>query len=359
MNKRTRLIILLVCVACFFVAAPILIAYSEGYRFDFETMKVVATGGIYVRTFPTADKVTIDSNISEKPGIFNGAVFVQSLLPKNHTIYIKKAGYYDYSKTLPVEENQVTKLESVLLIKKNIKFDVVADQTTSPFIKKLSTDKFVIKNNNLYYSSTPVLKSLAAYTVSNNEIYWLGLDGFLYKSDFAGKTTEKLTVLALKIKKTNTYKIFVENNNIFVNSQDGLLLLNTKTNQLDNFYSQVKDIKISPDSQKIIYFDSNKIFIYNLNTPEIKPVLLASSSENISNCVWLNNDYIIYSAGNPEKNGAGKVVISEIDYRGNINAITLPQALNLVSPQISFNQQENKLYILTGKTLLVSEKITP
>ena len=122
MTKKTRLIILLCCVVCFFVVAPILVAYSEGYRFDFEKMKIVATGGIYVRTFPSADKITIDGNISEKPGIFLNWIFVQSLLPKNHTVSIKKNGYYDYFKTLPVEENQVTKLENVLLIKKAIAF---------------------------------------------------------------------------------------------------------------------------------------------------------------------------------------------------------------------------------------------
>ena len=68
MNKRTRLIILLTCVTLFILIAPILIAYSEGYRFDFEKRKIVVIGGIYVRTFPAADKITIDSNISEKPG---------------------------------------------------------------------------------------------------------------------------------------------------------------------------------------------------------------------------------------------------------------------------------------------------
>ncbi|MGD0577154.1 MAG: hypothetical protein ABSA74_03715, partial [Candidatus Staskawiczbacteria bacterium] len=75
MTKKTRLIILLSCVACFVIIAPILVAYSEGYRFDFEKDKIVATGGIYVRTFPAADKIIIDSDISEKPGLFLNYIF--------------------------------------------------------------------------------------------------------------------------------------------------------------------------------------------------------------------------------------------------------------------------------------------
>ena len=133
MTKKTRLTILLVCVACFFVIAPILVLYSMGYRFDFEKMKITATGGIYVRTFPAAGQITIDYKISEKPGMFSNSIFVQSLLPKDHTISIKKSGYYDYFKTLPVQEKQVTKLEDVLLIKKNIQFDVITDNAQSPF----------------------------------------------------------------------------------------------------------------------------------------------------------------------------------------------------------------------------------
>ena len=117
MNSKTRLIILLLCVVCFFTASPIIVAYSMGYRFDFERMKIVATGGIYVRTFPTADSITIDSKIAVKPGIFSNSIFVQSLLPKNHSVLVQKTGYYDYLKTLPTEENQVTKLENILLFK--------------------------------------------------------------------------------------------------------------------------------------------------------------------------------------------------------------------------------------------------
>ena len=63
MKKRTRLIIMLACVACFLVVAPILVFYSMGYRFDFAKMKITATGGIYVRTYPVADRILIDSKI--------------------------------------------------------------------------------------------------------------------------------------------------------------------------------------------------------------------------------------------------------------------------------------------------------
>jgi len=382
MRKKTRLVILLVCVACFFVIAPILVLYSMGYRFDFEKMEITSTGGIYVRTYPAAGEIIVDSKITEKPGMFSNSIFVQSLLPKDHTVLVEKSGYYDYLKTIPVQKNQVTKLENVLLIKKNMQFEVLTDLTTqtgkttqglpSPFNKQ---EKFIIKNNNLYYSdapensglpavqkSTPVLKKILAFALQNNNIIWIGTDGFLYKSDLANLTASpiKLILTPIKIVKTGSYKIINNNSNIFIDNNSNLLFLNTKTNNLDNFDAPVKDAKISPDGASIIFYNDNNIYVSLISTAAPKKNILYKSSEKITDCLWLNNNYIIFTAGN-------KILISETDYRGNINSEILPQTIvispgkeiNIKNPEIFFNQQDGKLYILTNKILMSSEKITP
>ncbi len=363
MTKQIRLLILLVCVVCFFVIAPVLVLYSMGDRFDFEKVKITATGGIYVRTFPAADQIIIDSKAVQKPGIFSNSVFVQSLLPKDHAVLVKKTGYYDYLKTLPVKENQVTKIENVLLFKKNIHFQTIADQTQSPF---LNQDKFVIKTGNLYYSnvpensaltstqkSTPIIKKLAAFTQQNNTIVWLGADGLLYRSDLASPSAvpAKLTAAPLKIIKTGTYKVITGANDIFVYNNGGLSRLNPTTKELDDSYSALKDLKVSPDNKNVIFYNDNSIYVSLLPLlSSSKNILLYKSSEKIANCLWLNNDYIIFTAGN-------EIIISEIDYRGNINTVTLDP--DVKSPEIYFNRQDGKIYILTGNILLSSERILP
>jgi WD40 repeat protein len=373
MKKKIRLTILLVCVGCFFVITPVLVAYSMGYRFDFQKMKITATGGIYVRTFPAADQIIIDSKITQKPGMFSNSIFVQSLLPNEHAVLVKKTSYYDYFKTLPVQEKEVTKIENVLLFKKDTQFTIITDKTKSPFITQ---EKFLIKNNNLYYSdapenseltavqkSTPVLKKIAALALQNNNIIWLGTDGFLYKSDLSASPAAepaKIILTPLKIVKTGSYKIISDSKNIFINNNGNLLFLNTKTNELDDFAGQVKDAKISPDDKNIVYFSGKNLYIFLLSKESDEKVLLYKSPEEITDCIWLNNDYIIVSSAN-------KIIISEIDYRGNINAVTLPatiivspdKKIEIKNPQIFFNRQDAKLYILTGNTLLLSEKIIP
>ena len=375
MTKRTRLIILLVCVACFSAIAPILVLYSMGDRFDFAKMKITATGGIYVRTFPAADQVIVDSKTIGKPGLFSNSVFVQSLLPDDHIVLIKKIGYYDYSKTLPVQEKEVTKLENVLLFKKNIQFEIIPSSTKSPFAVQ---DKFLIKNSNLYYSNapensalsatqkaTPILKKIVAFTLQNNNIIWLGTDGLLYKSDLANLSLAptKITLTAIKISKTGSYSIIANDKNIFINSNGGLLILNTKTSNLDNFYAPVKGAVISPDGKNIVYYDDKNVYISSLPSEHLLKTTLYKSSDKIGNCLWINNSYIVFTAGE-------KIVISEIDHRGNINIVTLPQtavfpgdpammSIEIKNPKIYFSTQLGKLYILTDKTLLLSEKIIP
>ena len=438
MSKKTRLIILIFCVLCFFVIAPVLILYSMGDRFDLDKMKVVATGGIYVRTFPSADQITIDSKISEKPGFLANSIFVQSLLPKNHVISIKKAGYFSYSKTLPVQENQVTKLENVLLIKNKINFSDLADKVnyfsvapdnqnillssgakfeylslngsnpakTVPitltgtvsdiewsgdstlalaeiqnsgnsfyYLLNVSTPKitetrlthldknsqqisfnpqddsqiFYIRNKTLYSLkaniATPILSNIDAYKISGNSITWLSVNGALSSSDILGKITTQLTSENFAVNSKNDYQLTTTAGKTFLEENNNFFVLNTTTKVFESLKSPITGYTMitSPDGLNIIYFNKNSIYVSKTSEAGTKKILLyESSSENISDCYWLNNDYVIFTSG-------GKILISEIDYRGNINTVTLPAK---TASQMFFDSQDNKIYELTDGTLL-------
>jgi len=447
MTKKTRLIILLICVLCFVIITPMLVAYSMGYRFDFEKIKVVATGGIYVRTFPAAEQIAIDSNISEKPGIFGNSVFIQSLLPKSHTVSIKKTGYYDYSKTISVEENEVTKLENVLLIKKSIGFQNLANKidyfsptpnnqniitatintknitfsyyslgsTTAPqtfsiiqagkiseikwsndsnkaliniqtynnnlyylfdtTVKKITATRllyldknsqqvyfnpqdskeiFFIKNKILYSEKSnktlSAIKNVVTYKFSGNNITWLSTDGILYSSDITGKLIEPLTTKNIAISPAQNYQIFILPEKTFLQVDNSLSLLNPDTKTLQAITSPITNYKIidsldENNNLNLIIYNNDKIYLYSLATKKFEEIF---SGSNISDCQWINSSYIIFTQGD-------KIIISEIDYRGNINIVTLPQTAS----KIYFNPQNGKLYIFTSNTLLSSDKITP
>jgi len=319
MSKRVRFIILIVCVVLFFVITPYIIGYSLGYRIDFEQKKIVATGGIYLRVWPSPADVYIDSKLIGKTNIITNSAFTQNLLPKNHIVLIKKEGYFNYQKTLLVKGKEVAKLEHALLIKKNIDFKNMVDKTLSTFEKQ---ERFFLKNNNIYDNNSGkavlILKNVIAFDTYQNNIYWVGKNNLFYKSDFSGKE---------------------------------------KTKIFDSFYSPVKNIKISPDRAKILFNNDYEILFAYLNSPDSEKIFLNRFSEKIGDLFWLNNDYVIFTL-------AGKIKISEIDNKNEINIIELPdkilidnETIDIKNPKIYFNQQDKKLYVITGDISLVSEQL--
>lgn len=366
MTKKTRLIILLICAALFIMVTPMIIFYSLGYRFDFENKKVVATGGIYVKANPLGTDIIIDTNTNKKTGIFSTYVFVQNLLPKQHSVLIKKEGYFDYQKTLDVKENEVTKLEHVTLFKKDLVFTAPAEDALSPFEPTATEPKYLLKNNNLYASkiTTPIIKQVIAFK-ENGGILWLASDGFLYQGNQNGENVEKLNQDALVINKKNTYELLSFGKNIFLKENNSLWLLNETTKNFQLFASDIIGTKNAPDGQKMAYYTQNSISIYYLTNDNDsydhpQQVTLPTLSESIKDLFWINSDYLMIVTPN-------RILISEIDARNNVNTITLPetltfdenQSLNLKDAKILFNDADKKIYLLSGKTTLVSERLIP
>lgn len=368
MGKKTRLVILLICAVLFFIIAPYITLYSIGYRIDFKNRKIMATGGVYIKALPQGVNVIIDYKINKKTGILSNSVFIQNLLPRQHNVAIKKDGYYDYQKNLAVKENEVTKLEHVILFKKNVAFEIITDKSQSLFKQQIPEDKFIIKNNNLYYSNntsqppqnTPIIKNIIAYNTSNSNIIWLGLDGFLYSSDLSGKNTEKLSRTKLKINKEGSYQLTTANQKIFLKENNNLLLFDKEKESFKDFYNLIKGVKISPAGQKLLYYNDYEILFSDVNQTNPDKIFLNRFSEKIGECHWLNDDYIIFTLGN-------KIIISEIYNNDSINTVTLPETISLPNgnnidikdAKILFGQQDKKLYILTQGNLLVSEELIP
>ncbi len=449
MTIKTRLIILASCALLFLVFAPYTVLYSLGYRIDFATMKLRATGGIYVYAVPEPSSILIDSKPAQKTGLFSSAVFMQNMIPGWHSVLIKREGYYDYQKNLQVQEKEVAKLENVVLFKQKINFttlgenvdyvststdnrtlllamasakkiyfeilnledeekqviqlpiingkitDVVWAENANAVVLKIfqnyyllnaalakptitmlpslngasqvnvnpqnSEELFFIKGKNLYSNlkTLPIVKNVITYNINSANITWLSYDGFLYEKNSPDADPNKISSQALAIKPNASYQIKMFGGMIFMKENDTLFLLdkNLKTFQL--FQNNVKDLKHSPDNQKIIMIGGRQILISSLEKNWKDTRVLATFAEPIKNLEWLNSSYIIV-------NYQDSITISEVDTRGNVNMVTMTNPIpiedkNIIvkNPKIFFNQQTKKLYILSEGNLLVSEKLIP
>jgi len=464
MDKKARFTILTICVVLFLVITPYLVMYSMGYRINFETLKITETGGIYVKSYPQADEITIDSKITEKPGLFSNYVFVQDLIPKDHTVLVKKTGYFDYAKNLEVEEKEVTKIENIILFKTDTVFgkllsDVMSfsispdkknvlvegtntksldfyyfpisspntpKQYTLPlkytsvlniewsddsnkaliktqnstgvidfylldFTAKIqltvplsyldsksteisfnpqdSSQIFYIEKNNLYSvknnKSSLIIKGLSTYKITDNNILWISTEGLMTRSDTSGKLVDELITKESPLPTDKAYTIETISGKIFLTSNNSLYLYDFTTKTLESFKNKISDYKLlqSPDGKNMVYYNGSDIYLYAFERSEYNKtgennikLFSANSGETISNCFWLNNDYIIFESGN-------RIIISEIDYRGNINAVEIPKnyeaSADSKSPSVFFNSQDSKLYLLSGNVLYSTEKLLP
>jgi len=407
MTKKTRLLILLGCIILFLLAAPYIVLYSLGYRVDFLHRKIVATGGIYVKALPQGVTIKVDSNTTTT-GLLNSYVFVKNLLPSNYSVSITKSGYFDYQKTLPVTEKEVTKLETVTLFKQKYLFTslfnfsekqskrsivtwsddskrAIISENNDYFLLNLSlepatvtplpvltgakdihfnaqntSELFFLKNGNLYSTlqTAPIESGVIAYMVNNQTVTWLGADGLLYTTNIPIALTTKMTLQPLPIKKTTTYTLKSIAGNTYLQNGTTLLRFSPTTALFENVYTPVTALILSPNASHLLYCNDHEILVSLSNGKNI--VSINKVSGLVKDCSWVNDNYVMYSVND-------SILISETNTQGNVNTIILPSTITLPNntiiaiqaPQLVINQQDKKLYLFTQNQLFSSERLVP
>lgn len=277
MKIKTRLIIILICALLFLIFAPYIVFYSFGYRLDFKNMKIRSTGGIYVYAVPEPSSISIDSKTAEKTGLFSSAVFMQNMLPGPHHVLIKKEGYYDYQKTLDVQEKEVTKLEDVVLFKQKNEFTLL-DNAIDYFFPSPNGNTLLtatVKKTNINFEITNLTdnqKKVISLNVVNGKIT-------------NATWSENATKVLLKI-----------SNNYYLLDATGAA---TKITALP-FSALASQINFNPQNSSEFFFIKGKDFYSNVKTlPVIKNMV--AYDINGATITWFSYDGFLYQndlAGN-------------------------------------------------------------
>lgn len=137
MTKRTRTILFFTCIFLFLIVAPLVVLYSQGYRFDFSPPAggkiFVQTGAFYFKVLPNSAEIYLDGKLKKKTDFFFGTVFIKNLLPKKYTIEIKKDSYLSWSKTIELKENEVQEFKDIALIPANPDFSILTKKVDDFF----------------------------------------------------------------------------------------------------------------------------------------------------------------------------------------------------------------------------------
>lgn len=112
MSYYLRRFLLFLIVLIFFIAAPLVVYYAKGYRFDFRNLEFVKTGTISIKTIPRNAAVYLDGELLE-----NGSPLkIDGLKPRQYTLKISKEGYEPWEAQLAVKPEMVTAVTHVILL---------------------------------------------------------------------------------------------------------------------------------------------------------------------------------------------------------------------------------------------------
>jgi len=213
---------------------------------------------------------------------------------------------------------------------------------------------------------SPPFENALIYKTVRQDIYYLNNLGHLFKNPSVAKGEdegeafidygENLTEKPFSIKQETEYALEIFPDFVFLRESQILYQFNPNSKSFEKFFEPIKDLKISPDYKKIVYFSDYEIWILFLkdksNQPQKKAgekLFLIRLSEQIKDCFWFDSNYLVFNAGD-------KIKIAEIDDRDRINIVDVAEFAN---PKIFWNKNDKKLYVLSDENLNQSERLLP
>ena len=303
MTQKSRKYIVCFLILSFFIVTPPIILVSQGYRFDIVNKKISPTGGLFLKALPRNANIYLDETLVDKTDFLFGSVLVENLLPKQYKISLRKDGYYDWNKTLRIEEKRVADAKNIRLVPENPEFSINARNVKNFYLfpnqKKALIQEEEYNNSNSTTTNWSLKlfdidknikshliseKKLSGYRAGNEPMRLLDINFSPNGNLILVKTETKIETKAKTDKQIQYYTIDLNKKNI--KSQE----LNFAKQDIENIWF------FSKNPEKLFYFVNNQLFekdISKTTNEKIKPVL-----QNIVACdISGNNIYYIDTNG--------------------------------------------------------------
>jgi len=258
MTKRTRNILFLILTILFFLIAPSLIFYSEGWRFDLRTKRIVKVGGFYFRVFPKRAEILINGR-EYKTDYFFGSLFIEGLLPREYQVKIEKEEFLPWEKRLKVREEETTKVEDVFLIPETVNFEILA-KGIKDFVPSEDQEKMVLisEDEGWQLKLLDQKENLVAHLLKEKEIE----EGAELEKIIFSPTKEVL--IKARTKKERKYFLLdLETTSLtaldflFSEQSEEIKVLEQSERFLD---SDLEEISFSENGKKIFFRSENELF---------------------------------------------------------------------------------------------------
>ena len=418
MSKQARTILFYLLVVIFIIVTPMVLLYSEGYRFDFETNKIIETGGFYIKTNPEEVTISINNKIKKTTSNFSRNVLIQDLTPKTYNIKISKTGYFTWEKNLEIIEKKVSELD-ITLFKESYEKKLINENLLGVYEIE---DGFIVEKETGYYYYNPENNKEELIT---KDIDWDNVQ--IVKNDLLAQKDDTYSLISLTdsnefkesnqksfkkdnldnlyyLIRNNLYKnqkiiktevdLYELNNNTVYYFRDGFLYRDNAKLIANEFTFEENKTYELIFLNDLIFLNENKEKLYLLENEEFKKIITLNHyfeySEwdgkiliNTGNEIWVYFSKETYYPEFVEKNNLkliarfqdkvqdlhfindkyyifakdDKLIVSELDYRDKINIFTI--ASNSENSNIFFNCDNKTIYIFENNKLYSISKILP
>lgn len=294
MNPRYwRHILFFLFAAGFLISAPLVVLYTAGYRYHFDSGKIVQTGVLNVTSIPKGATVFIDGQIQNE----RTPAVVSNVIPGPHVVSVTKDNYTSWEKTLEVSSKQSTFASQIVL------FLIQAPEIlTTPNLPKPPTIKntWHTTSSNFKIQNTQD-RSILSRVDENNLATILA---YLPLSTYRIETSPSPYLLL---------RDEIRGRIVLIDSNDSTqpILLNADANQW----------VWSPTGEALLFSDGFDIEVYYPASHSQETI--TRLSQPITGISW-------YPLGNMVVFGyGGNVHAQELDRRGQTNATTLVDGLSV------------------------------
>ena len=306
MNLKIRRTIFYILIFVFFVLTIFIIPYSNGWRFDFNTLSFVKLGGIYLETQPTDTQIKIDKLVFQaKAGLIKSGLLVANLFPKTYKVSIQKDGYQTWNKNIIVKPSLVTQIHQIILLPEKWNEETIAKNIQDFFsnnngyvvvkdtVGKLKVDGKTIKGTQ-FLSWLYGEKSALVYDDVNKNFLVINLS--------QNNTASNINIIFenLRYQKSILDTDPIKKALPMFGDKNKLVLATNKSIYLLDFYKPSLEIMINgqynllnTDSDEIFFSDENKLYSYNINSKQKS--ILSQTSRIDSLEISPNNQLIAFS----------------------------------------------------------------
>ena len=282
MTIKTRKILFYSASILFIVIGVIAIFYSNGWRFDPETMAINKLGALFFEIKPDNALISIDkTNFKFDSSFLRSGTIIANLFPKKYTVKISKEGYQTWIKELEVRPSLVTQAPPVILLPEKINFN-------PPLAKKINNfwlgPKYLIvsKNNALEFNSQIIIGSTVSkwsadgekvITASENEYFTtdLAIPGSSVNLNLMFENLQKKSIKdSSQIKRIDFSP--ANKNQYIILTLKGLYAMDIKKYTVEIIRKEPVDA-LNYFDDKIIFSVSGKIFIHKPSLGIQEPLL--------------------------------------------------------------------------------------